>query len=195
MKATKKVLVVDDDPVVGSSFERVLSSRGYAVMHASDGPEAFDRLARDDYDVVYTDIKMPGMSGIEVAKRIKASRPWLPVVIVTGYGSQQNEAEAKEAGVEDFLRKPLSPEMIEGSLDRALEAVVPAEPAAKPAMPEPEAAEATPQPRTVGRFLRNAALFLASPFIGLVYAIALPFVGIGLLAWTAWKALTEKKAA
>ena len=119
-EALKKVLVVDDDPIVGKSIDRTLSPRGYAVITASDGPEALDRLAREDYDVVYTDIKMPGMDGLEVAARIKASRPWLPVVIVTGYGTDANEAKAKDIGVAGFLRKPLSPEMIEASMADAL---------------------------------------------------------------------------
>ena len=110
-QALRKVLVVDDDPVVGRSIDRILSPRGYAVISAASGAEALDRLAREDYDVVYTDIKMPGMDGLEVAERIKASRPWLPVVIVTGYGSEANEARAKDIGVAGFLRKPLSPEM------------------------------------------------------------------------------------
>ena len=88
MEATKKVLVIDDDPVVGKSFQRVLDGgKGYAVISATSGAEALDRLAREDYDVVYADIKMPGMDGLEVTERIKASRPWLPVVIITGYGS------------------------------------------------------------------------------------------------------------
>ena len=182
MNATRKVLVVDDDPVVGSSFERVLAGKGYAVIHASDGEEALERLARDDYDVVYTDIKMPGMSGLEVARRIKASRPWLPVVIVTGYGSEANEKEAQELGATAFLHKPLSPEMIEGSMDQALESAQ-AESAAAVAVatPEPEGAE---EPMTAGRFLRNVGLFIVSPF-----------VGIALLAWTGYKALAGKERA
>src|SRR5512146_1457523 len=120
MNALRKVLVVDDDPVVGKSFDRVLSGKGYAVITAADGSEALDKLAREDYDAVFADIKMPGMSGIEVAARIKAARPWLPVVIVTGYGTDANEAKAKEAGVAAFLRKPLSPEMIEHSAEAAV---------------------------------------------------------------------------
>ena len=63
---------------------------------------------------------MPGMTGLEVAERVKASQPWLPVVIVTGYGTDANEARAKAAGVSGFLRKPLSPEMIAGRAEKAL---------------------------------------------------------------------------
>jgi CheY-like chemotaxis protein len=176
MQATKKVLVIDDDPVVGKSFQRVLSGKGYAVISAASGTEALERLAREDYDVVYADIKMPGMSGLEVTERIKATRPWLPVVIVTGYGSEANEARAKELGVSAFLHKPLSPEMIEGSAQDALRQ-------------EPKAETRS----SAGLFVKNVALFLAAPFIGLAYVVALPFVGLGLLGWLVVKALLHRR--
>ena len=185
MSALKKVLVVDDDPIVGKSFDRVLAGKGYAVITAANGQEALDKLAREDYDVVFTDIKMPGMSGIEVAERIKASRPWLPVVIVTGYGSEENEAKAKRVGVSTFLRKPLSPDMIEHSAQAAL-TPAPAAAAAEVAMPLPATAPAAPW--RLGTFVKDIALFLAGPFIGLAYVVALPFVGAVVLARKAFGA-------
>ena len=187
-EALKRVLVVDDDPIVGKSIDRTLSPRGYAVITASDGPEALDRLAREDYDVVYTDIKMPGMDGLEVAARIKASRPWLPVVIVTGYGTDANEAKAKDIGVAGFLRKPLSPEMIETSMADALRAP---EPTTLPAEKAREVAQPAPRTRSV---IRGFALMLAAPFIGLAFVVAFPFVGLAMLAWTGARAATAKYA-
>src|SRR5215207_1595202 len=120
MSALRKVLVVDDDPVGGSSFNRVLSGKWYIVVTAADGFDALMKLQAEKYDVVFTDIRMPGMDGLEVAERVKASHPWTPVVIVTGYGTAANEERARAAGVSDFLRKPLSPEMIEVSAAKAL---------------------------------------------------------------------------
>jgi CheY-like chemotaxis protein len=191
METLKKVLVVDDDPVVGRSFDRVLSARGYAVITASDGAEALDKLAREDYDVVYADIKMPGMDGLEVAARVKAKSPWLPVVIVTGYGSDANEARAKDIGVAAFLRKPLSPEMIETSAREALHA--PTGAAAAPAAIEVELPEIAPSTlRKAALFARNVGLFLVAPFIGLAYALAFPFIGLGLIAWYGYGALVER---
>jgi CheY-like chemotaxis protein len=190
-QALRKVLVVDDDPVVGRSIDRILSPRGYAVISAASGAEALDRLAREDYDVVYTDIKMPGMDGLEVAERIKASRPWLPVVIVTGYGSEANEARAKDIGVAGFLRKPLSPEMVETSAHDALRAPMPI------LVPAPAAAPAAaparhPRLARAGRFAANVGLFFAAPFIGLAYVLAFPFVGLGLLGLTGYRAWKER---
>ena len=183
MNPLKKILVVDDDPVVGRSFDRVLSPKGYAVISAASGAEALERLEAEKYDMVYTDIKMPGMDGIEVAKRIKASRPWLPVVIVTGYGTEANEAEARAAGVAEFLHKPLSPETIEGSAHFAYSAV---------ALPAPAAAPAEARPPSVGRIVKNVGLFFAAPFIGLAYVVLLPFLGIGVAGWAVYKAIKHR---
>jgi len=183
MTAIRKVLVVDDDPVVRKSFDRVLSGKGYAVITAENGEEALTKLGQEKYDVVYTDIRMPGMSGLEVAEKVKARQPWTPVVIITGYGNDAAEARAKAAGVANFLHKPLSPELIEGSAQDAMTAPA-VEPEAKAVSEEAPAAAAG---GVVG-LVKNIALFVAAPFIGLAYIVALPFVGIGALAYFAWSA-------
>ena len=197
MSALRKVLVVDDDPVVGKSFDRVLSGKGYAVITAGSGQEALNKLEMEDYDVVFTDIKMPGMSGLEMAEQVKARRPWMPVVIVTGYGSPDNEARADAAGVSGFLRKPLSPEMIEGSAQKAFsekDATAQNASAAAPmTLHEPTTEPSTPN-RAL-RFIKNVALFLAAPFVGLAYILAFPIVGLGMLAWTAIQAQKKKSEA
>ena len=195
MTTQARVLVVDDDPVVAKSFDRVLSGKGYAVISARDGPEALEKLAREDYDAVFTDIRMPGMDGLEVAARIKATQPWLPVVIVTGYGSPLSEGLAKEIGGSGFLRKPLSPQMIEGSareavMRKAADMSAPAR-MAKPAEPAVPAEHAGAAPGA-GRFATDLALFVAAPFIGLAYALAFPFVGLVLLATYGYRALVSK---
>jgi len=191
MSTLKKILVVDDDPVVGKSFDRVLSGKGYAVITASSGDEALKKLRSESYDLVFTDIKMPGMSGLEVAERVKASQPWLPVVIITGFGTEANEGRAEAAGVSGFLRKPLSPEMIEGTTEKALLG----HPAL--AVPEAEAAPAAAEEAAhgFGRTLKNIALFFAAPFVGLAYILAFPVVGFGMAAWFGGKALMKYPAA
>lgn len=185
MDAVRKVLVVDDDPVVAKSFERVLSGKGYAVITAADGEEALNKLRSEDYDVVFTDIKMPGMNGLEVAERVKASQPWLPVVIVTGYGTDANEARAEAAGVAGFLRKPLSPEMIESSARAALYEITPA------VAPEVivETPAVAPPARVERSFAGSVALMLAAPFIGLAFVLTAPFIGFAVLAAIAGREL------
>ena len=195
MSALRKVLVVDDDPVVGKSFRRVLSGKGYVVITAEDGFDALAKLQAEKYDLVFTDLRMPGLSGLDVAESVRARQPWIPVVIVTGYGSQRSEQRARAAGVSDFLHKPLSPEMIEDSAAKALlhaaaMAVVQAEAqaAASPTDAEPEVAKKP-------NLLKNMALFLMAPFIGLLYAVLLPFVGLGMLAWMGARALLAPPSA
>jgi DNA-binding NtrC family response regulator len=183
MSAQRKVLVVDDDPVVGQSFDRVLSRKGYAVITAANGDEALAKLATEKYDIVFTDLRMPGMDGLEVAEQVKARQPWTPVVIVTGYGSKPSEDRARALGVAEFLNKPLSPEMIEDSAAKALSTAPVAAAQAAPAAAPP--AEAAPAKKP--NMLKNMVLFLLSPFIGLLYAVLLPFVGLGMLAWIAMK--------
>jgi CheY-like chemotaxis protein len=201
----KKVLVVDDDPVIGRSFDRVLSENGYEVSTAHDGSQALARMSREDYDVIFTDIKMPGMDGLELAERIRKTRPWVPVVIITGYGTPANVARAEAAGVAGFLDKPLSPGTIERSTRAALRVIeggarkaerepVAATPAPVEAVAEAKpaaAGEARPENRAVA-LTKSMGLLLAAPFIGLAYIVAMPFVMLGALAWMGVRPLATR---
>jgi CheY-like chemotaxis protein len=186
MTALRRVLVVDDDPVIRKSFDRVLTGKGYAVITAESGEEALRKLNEEKYDLVYSDIRMPGMNGLEVAEKIKANRPWTPVVIITGYGTDIAEERAKAAGVKSFLHKPLSPAMIEDSARDVLAAPAAA---AVAAAPEEAAAEAAP----AGSMLKNIVLFFAAPFIGLAYIMAMPFYGLAVVAFLAARAAAKNE--
>ena len=188
MTALRKVLVVDDDPAVRKSFDRVLSGKGYAVITAENGEEALRKLNEEKYDLVYSDIRMPGMSGLDVAEKIRARRPWTPIVIITGYGTDIAEERAKAAGVSKFLHKPLSPAMIEDSARDVL--AVPAAPVAAAviaAAPEAPAAKVA----RAGSMLGNILLFFAAPFIGLAYIMAMPFYGLAMVAFLAARAAAK----
>jgi len=195
MNTKPQVLVIDDDAVIGRSFDRVLSDKGYEVSTALSGEEALKEMENKEYDVVFTDIKMPGMDGIEVAERIKARCPWTPVVVITGYGTTENETKASVLGVSGFVRKPLTPEMIESVTLKALE--VPEEihesanEAIAPAKPTVSELKGW---RKVLRIVSNIFLFLAAPFIALSYVIALPIVGFYTFAKLAVEAWQKKRA-
>ena len=210
MNANLKVLVIDDDEVVGRSFDRVLSNKGYDVSTVLNGKDALSNIEENNYDVVFTDIKMPGMDGLEVTERIKARCPWTPVVVITGYGTQDNEEKASVLGANGFVRKPLTPEMIESITLKAVNDSVKAK---KPApeqelvapVPEPEVvaeaeviqseavkSEELAKPRRNSR-IKNVALFFASPFIALGYVIALPFVGFYMFAKLGYEAYSRKQ--
>jgi len=127
------------------------------------------------------------MSGIELAEEIRARKPWTPVVIVTGYGSTDNQARAKAAGVSAFLNKPLSPEMIEESAAYAIHDAAPVAVEEAPVIETMEPVVVQERGRLV-----NIALFLAAPFIGLAYALMLPAVGMAMIAGMAAKAIAAK---
>ena len=196
MNTKPQVLVIDDDAVVGRSFDRVLSEKGYEVSTALTGEGALKDMESTDYDVVFTDIKMPGMDGIEVAERIKAKCPWTPVVVITGYGTDENEARASVLGVSGFVRKPLTPAMIENITLKALEEPAPAiEAANEPEAPAEAVAEVSSSAlRTTGRIAKNIGLFIAAPFIALAYVIALPAVGFYMFAKLGYEAYQKKKS-
>jgi DNA-binding NtrC family response regulator len=194
MNAKRHVLVIDDDAVVGRSFDRVLSDKGYEVDTARNGEEGLKDMEFQDYDVVFTDIKMPGMDGLEVAERIKARCPWTPVVVITGYGTEENEARAHVLGVNGFVRKPLTPEMIESVTLKALEKPeVELEAANEPEAPEMAAEAQLTGMKKASRIARNAGLFLAAPFIALGYVIALPAVGFYMFAKLGYEAYQKKR--
>ena len=197
MSALRKVLVVDDDPVIGRSFDRVLSGKGYVVKTASNGREALKKLGEEEYDVVFTDIKMPGMDGIEVAERVKSRRPWVPVVIITGYGTEANEARAEAAGVSDFVRKPLSPDMIEATARKALNEAKPvSEEKTAPRAPASVPAVEAPAPAPVRNSgLKTLGMLIATPFITLAFAIGFPFFGLAALAWIGGRELVKRSGA
>jgi len=183
MNTKLQVLVIDDDEVVGRSFDRVLSDKGYEVRTVLSGEEAMSTMDESEFDVVFTDIKMPGIDGLEVTERIKARCPWTPVVVITGYGTEENEAKASVLGASGFVRKPLTPEIIESITLKAVsesEVVLKATEAVNEAelvKEEPEAVIIAKERSDISRKARNIGLFFASPFIALGYVIALPFVG------------------
>jgi len=201
MNAKLQVLVIDDDAVVGRSFDRVLSEKGYEVSTALSGEEALDTIENTEFDVVFTDIKMPGMDGLEVAERIKARCPWTPVVVITGYGTAENEAKASVLGVSGFVHKPLTPEIIESVTLKALDDAERAETVAETKVRAEVEAEVEAEVKAVekdnilsktGVFAKNVGLFFAAPFIALAYIIALPFVGFYMFAKLGYKAFTKK---
>lgn len=203
MNTKPQVLVIDDDAVVGRSFDRVLSRKGFEVSTALTGEEGLKDIESTDYDVVFTDIRMPGMDGLDVAERIKAKCPWTPVVVITGYGTEENEARASVLGVSGFVHKPLTPEIIEGITLKALDKTG----SARSATDETEMtteitadAEITVEAeisgmRKIGTFAKNVGLFFAAPFIALGYVIALPFVGLYMVAKLSLEAIDDKRKA
>ncbi len=107
-----RILVVDDELIVRESLRDWLTEDGFEVEMAESGPEALEKMARQVYNLMLLDIKMPGMDGVEVLKRSKELRPELPVVMMTAYATVETAVEAMKIGALDYLMKPFDPESL-----------------------------------------------------------------------------------
>ncbi|BCA80786.1 response regulator [Desulfuromonas sp. AOP6] len=115
------ILIVDDEQVIRNGLQKVLERDGQQVTVACSGVQALECLQRCSFDLVITDLKMPGMSGIEVLKAIRRLQPEVPVLIVTGYATAEMAAEVMVAGAFDFLSKPFTPGQILYQTQRAVD--------------------------------------------------------------------------
>ncbi len=105
---TAKVLVVDDDPLNLRLTARTLTSAGFTTRTAANGEEAVAWLGMEQFDAVVTDVRMPGISGIELLKGIRARFPWLPVIIMSGQVEDDIRAAASVWGAAAVFQKPVS---------------------------------------------------------------------------------------
>jgi DNA-binding NtrC family response regulator len=103
----RSVLVVDDDKSVRDSIRMILEYEKFDVHFAEDGPTALSRLSTGTFDLILLDIKMPGMDGMKVLQHIRETKPYLPVVMISGHGTIETAVEATKLGAYDFLPKPL----------------------------------------------------------------------------------------
>src|ERR1700756_4945190 len=106
----QKILVVDDVPVNVKLLADVLAVRGYAVVTASNGPEALEKIDKEQPGLVLLDVMMPGMSDYDVCRKIRenAATAVLPVIMVTALDPTQERVKGIEAGADDFLTKPIN---------------------------------------------------------------------------------------
>ena len=118
MSAT--ILVVDDDPGLRELLAEELGGADYRVLTAASADEAIERIGRDAVDVVVTDLRMPGPSGVDLCRDVVRLFPEVPVILMTGFGSMDAAVEAIRAGAYDFLTKPFETEALELTLERAL---------------------------------------------------------------------------
>lgn len=117
---TQRILVVDDEKNIRLTLAQALESSGLLVQTAGDGAEALQKVTEADFSLVLLDLKLPGLDGLEVLRRIRQSRPKLRVIIITAHGTIAYAVEALKAGAVDFLRKPFSPNEIREIVRRVL---------------------------------------------------------------------------
>jgi DNA-binding NtrC family response regulator len=121
MRRTRSVLVVDDDSAMRELVVSLLEDEGVHALAAGTADEALERLADFDTDVVLSDIRMPGRSGVELLGEIRELRPETPVVLMTAFGSIDSAVEAMRAGAFDYITKPFKKDALLVALEKAFE--------------------------------------------------------------------------
>jgi two-component system response regulator AtoC len=108
MNKTKRMLIVDDEETLTFSLYQsfILEKKDYEVVTASTGEEASEKIAESPFDLVITDISMPGMSGLELLSKIKEQHPMTQVIIMTAYGSDDKKEESLARGACHYIEKP-----------------------------------------------------------------------------------------
>jgi DNA-binding NtrC family response regulator len=115
-----RILVADDDAVIREGLRRILSAEGYEVEVVSNGRAALERLEQKRFRLLVTDLKMPGMSGLEVLQAIRSFQPELPVILITGYAAIDNAVEAMKNGATDYLSKPFANDELVSKVKHAI---------------------------------------------------------------------------
>ena len=118
MKETMRIMIVDDERIIRESFLNWFAKYGFYVDVASSGLEALDKLEKNSFDLLFVDVKMPGMDGIELLERVKADAPDTEVVIITAYGSIDTAVKAMKMGAVDYLLKPFKPDQLSLVLEK-----------------------------------------------------------------------------
>ncbi len=118
---TSRILVVDDDDSLRRVLQVQLEQDGYSVVSAASAQQAFSLLQLRAYDLVITDLRMPGLSGIEVLKQVKSQYPETIVIVLTAFGTVETAVEAMKFGAYDFLTKPVHPDELSLVVARALD--------------------------------------------------------------------------
>jgi DNA-binding NtrC family response regulator len=121
MKEPAHILIVDDEESIRDSMGQVLRKEGYTVREAVEGKAGLSLFSSETFEVVFLDLKLPGIKGMDVLSQIKEASPETPVVIITGYASIESAVEAMKRGAFDYMPKPFTPEELRVITRRALE--------------------------------------------------------------------------
>src|SRR5437867_9974258 len=114
MTSTAKILLIEDDPGIVMTLRRVLTEEGHQVQVETRGDSGLARAQGDAFDVVITDMKLPGLGGLDLVRELHGIQPRLPIILITAHGTTETAIEATKAGAYDYLLKPFEiPELID----------------------------------------------------------------------------------
>src|SRR6267154_942013 len=106
MKSRPKIQLIEDDSSIACALKKELQAEGYDVAVAARGDDGLAIALEQPCDVVITDLKMPGLSGLELVERLHAAKPKLPIIMITAFGTTETAIEATKLGAYDYLLKP-----------------------------------------------------------------------------------------
>lgn len=112
MEKKGKILVLDDDPIVTLSCKRILGAEGYSISTVEKGKDALDKLAKEDFDLLISDVRLPDISGMTVLKEARVIKPQTDVVIITGYPTLEDAKESTRLGALEYIEKPFTPDFM-----------------------------------------------------------------------------------
>ena len=115
-----RILVVDDDKVSCQLFTEVLEAEGHEIVNAYSGEEALERLRSEPYDLLLVDVRMPGITGLEVTRIMRHEQPQLPIIVMTAFGSIETAVEAIQEGAVDYVSKPMNLDELKRIVSRAV---------------------------------------------------------------------------
>ncbi len=116
----KKLLVIDDEPIVRTSCQKILIPEGYEVKIAENGNEGLEILEKERFNLILLDLKMPGIDGVDVLKIIKERWPEIKVIILTGYSTVETAVTTLRMGAFNFIEKPFTPDKLLKSVEEAI---------------------------------------------------------------------------
>jgi DNA-binding NtrC family response regulator len=119
--SSPRILVVDDEMIVCESCKRILEEDGYDVEIALSGKEAFEKMRANPFDIVITDLKMPGIDGMEVLRTFRAEYPDAIIIMITGFSTVETAVEAMKLGAFDYIPKPFTPDEVSIVVKKAIE--------------------------------------------------------------------------
>jgi DNA-binding NtrC family response regulator len=198
-----RVLFVDDEEAVRASWNRYLTQQGFDVVTAEDGQRAVNQLSNAPVDVVISDLRMPGLDGLELLAWVHDRKPDTRFILLTGYGNEEVERKARALGAFEYLNKPISPEALSAIVTAALITEKAKAKAAEQAAARETAAVIVPlevvpaapavKPRAK-TFMQTAGGLVAAPILGLAFVLFLPVIGFATLFKVMVEALRKKTA-
>jgi CheY-like chemotaxis protein len=103
----KRILVIEDDEEMRALLRDMIEEEGYKTDSVNNGSEAFHKLAKESFDLIITDVRMPGLTGLDILPGIKRLQPDAPIIVITAFGSEEVQRKAFERGANAYLEKPI----------------------------------------------------------------------------------------